>query len=102
MTGIEDKWKDRQKQFAARAPRFRIDRCELKRGKGGYTLVVEGIGLRPAVSPVSVTVGGKPVTDMRFQPDGRQMTAALEKAPKDRNVVIDLGHVVGKCSAADE
>ena len=98
------KWQERQKLLAARAPRVRVDRCTVtERGDGyHYEVVIEGFGLRPAISPPLVTVGGVTLERPRFEPGGRRVTGQLPGRPRDGYVVIDLRYARWEGRAADE
>lgn len=97
MIESEEKWKARQRKFAERVPRFKIDSCKLEPHKSGYQIIVDGIGLRPAISPMTVLVDGITETKFSFLPDGRQLKISLNRAPEIGDVELDFGYVIGKC-----
>ena len=79
--------------MAGRAPRVRIDRCQVIEGeKGYYDVVIEGFGLRPAITPPRIVVGGVPLEGVRFEEGGRRATGVLREQPRDYQVTVDLGY----------
>jgi hypothetical protein len=93
MIGIARKWLDRQKALAARAPRVRIDAVTMAAAdKGEYGVVIEGFGLRPAVTPPTITIGGVRVEELKFEAGGRRATGVLRSPPSGDDVLVDLGH----------
>ena len=86
-------WLERQKLMQESRPAPRIDRVLVSEAKGDlYEVVIEGLRLTPAISPPSITVGGLPLQQARFEPGGRRITGALYGPPKDERVALDLGY----------
>ena len=93
MTNPARGWRKRQELFAERKPRLRIDSSVLSEGeKGYYDVVIEGIGLLPALTPPHITVGGVTLEQAKFEQGGRQVRGVLRERPKDDKVVVDLGY----------
>lgn len=93
MLGPTRKWEERRKLLTARAPTVRIDRCVVQQDeKGVYRVEIEGFGLRPAISPPSVTVGGQELEEWTWEPGGKRVSGILRGRPADDRVVVDLGY----------
>ena len=93
MIGPARKWRERQKLLASRKPQVRVDRCVVTEvEKGNYDVVIEGFGLRPAITPPHITVGGVPLEQAKFEQGGRRVTAVLRNRPKDDQFIVDLGY----------
>lgn len=93
MTTHRDRWLAIQKRVAESKPWLRLDRVrieELKDGKG-WVVIIEGVNLRSAVSPPAITVGSKPLEQVRFAPDGRSIRGIVPYRPSDLRVVVDYG-----------
>ena len=86
-------WQERRRLLAERQPVARIDRCLVTPDdKHGYVVVIEGAGLQPGIVPPSITIGGEPLHDAVFEPDGRRVSGTMHERPARPRVVIDLGY----------
>jgi hypothetical protein len=96
MTDPTNEWKRRQKLVAERQPVVRIDDVTIEEGNDGYKVAIDGFGLRPAISPPLVTVGGVQVEKLRVEEGGRRLTGYLPEKPQSNEVMVDLGYACGK------
>src|SRR5262249_43735626 len=90
MTRAE-RWIELQRQAAGAPARLRDDNARVRREKGEYAVLVKGFGLHNALSPPSLTVGGVPAEDLRFQPDGLALHGVLRLMPTDERTVLEYG-----------
>lgn len=94
MTDSAREWKKRQELLAERKPQVRVDRSMVSEGeKGYYDVVIEGVGLLPAITPPHIVVGGVTLEQAKYERGGRQVTGVLRAPPEDDKVVVDLGYV---------
>ena len=85
---------EKRKHKTGKRPWVRLDSCtvdEPRKDCSGYRVKIEGVNLRRAISPATVTVGGQLLREMEFASDGRSITGVLAKAPEDERVVVDYG-----------
>ncbi len=93
MIGLARKWHERLKLLASCQPQVRIDRAAVTQvQKGQYDVVIEGFGLRPAITPPAITVGGAPVEQLKFESGGCRVTGVLRTRPVDDRIIVDLGY----------
>ncbi len=90
---VGEDWKRLQRDLGGRRPELRAKRGTLTPAVGprGYLVHVEGVGLSPALSPPTVTVGGQAVTKLRFGPDGTTLDGFVAANPRDDRLVVDYG-----------
>lgn len=94
MIGPARKWIERRDLLAARRPQVRVDRWVIAEGEEGYyDVVIEGVGLLPAITPPHITVGGVTLENATFEQGGRRVTGVLRELPKAERVVVDLGYM---------
>jgi hypothetical protein len=103
MTGPGRKWEERRRLLASRKPKVRVDSAVVRTGKGGkYEVIIEGFGLRPAISPPQILVGGVLLEEATFARDGRTVTGVLRHRPKNQQVLVDLGYASAEGKLAVE
>jgi hypothetical protein len=77
-----------------RRPWIRLDAARIEEDTehpGYYRVTISGHNLKMAISPPRILVGGVELTDVRFDPGGKQITGTLAKKPESDEVTVDYG-----------
>lgn len=91
---MDESPEDQRHHKSGRRPWLRVDGVVVDKRStktGGYRVKIEGVNIRGAISPPTITVGGQHVTEMQFAPDGRSMTGVIHDLPANEYVVVDYG-----------
>lgn len=100
---MEEQTNDSRHHKDGRSGWLRLDRCTVDekpdKTRNGYPVTIEGVNLRAAISPPTVTIGGQRVHELHFAPDGRSITGLIKEPPEDRQVIVDYGFARGELSA---
>lgn len=91
MSTRATRWIERQQRAASKRVRIEILDCRLEWTKRGYKVTIAGKNLHGVWSPPRVSIGGEPVSDLAYVPDGTQLTGRMRDKPKGRQVVVDYG-----------
>jgi hypothetical protein len=93
MSNHRSRWHEKRRRQIERQPWIRLDDVEVESDpKGdGYRVMIKGFNLRPAIVPPMITVGDERLTDVEFDPDGRQIVGHLKECPTSLTVVVDMG-----------
>ena len=103
LTGPGRKWEELRKLLASRKPKVRVDSVVVRTGSSGkYEVTIEGFGLRPAISPPRILVGGVLLEEATFERDGRTVKGVLRYRPKNQQVLVDLGYASAEGKVAVE
>lgn len=86
---------DTRRHKTGRRPNLRLDHCRVSEpddsNASGYVVTIEGVNLRRAISPPTITIGGQLVRDLHFAPDGRSVTGMIDSRPASERLVVDYG-----------
>lgn len=90
---------DSRRYKTGRRPFIRIDTCTVTKKKCGkkYAVVINGVNLRPSVSPPIITVGMQRLSELNFSLDGRTISGVVLKQPKSNICELDYGFARAQC-----
>lgn len=98
MSTRAERWKARQQLVTAARPRLTVDGGRAMRSwlRRRYAVEIRGANFFRGWVPPRVLVGGQPVRELRFSPDGTVLRGVLHHRPVGRQIVVDYGFMRGE------